>query len=751
MHLCNLQHTTNRKIKLYFFLLIIFSAFSLPVTAQQTAKTSDNGIGYLEYLPNNYNSNNNLYPAIIFLHGSGERGDGSPSALEKVKRNGPPKYIENGETMCFNNNGVQECFIVLSPQTSRWAWVGYEMIPFVQYALEKYRIDPDRVYLTGLSMGGEGTWKVAYSEENSTNYFAALAPIAGRGNYNDACTIADHELSVWAFHGDKDTAMSLFAGQSPINGMNNCGADPAPIFTVYEGVNHAGTWQRAYRTDNSLHSPNLYEWFLSQTKPNSNANNNNEPTAPTNLTSNSSTSNSIKLKWTDNSNNEDNFLIERSLSSNSNFGFIHNTNNNITNFEDTGLEPNTQYYYRIRAKNQSGYSSYSNILSVKTEVEIPNGSQNTKIVDNKHSSVTKVGQWSVSTAGGNSKYETDYLHDENYQKTGKKITFDVELAPGRYEVFAWWYAYENRASNTPFEIVSDKGTSIIYKNQRQDNARWVSLGTYDFTTNAVVNISNQNTNGFVVVDALKFEYRSASEPLPTNEIVLDNQDNQVQPYGNWETSSHGGDNKYEEDYFHDGNAQKGDKSVHFSASVASGDYEVFARWYAFSNRATNTPFEIVTSNGTETIYQNQQLHNAEWVSLGKYNFEDVAEVIIKNDNTDGYVVADAVKLVSLNNNMNSSSQQATQAESLDPITLDEVVVFPNPIHSSFSVKSPFKDLKPFHLKMRNNAGELEWEQTIEGIGEIKIDINRADISAGIKYLSIEVEGYPVKIVRIMLL
>ncbi len=741
---------TNSKLCIFFSLLLLITFYYSPLKAQQEAKLSDNGVGYLEYLPSNYSSNNKLYPAIIFFHGSGERGDGSPSSLEAVKRNGPPKHIENGETMCFDNNGVEECFIVLSPQTNRWSFVGYEMIPFVQYALGQYRIDPDRVYLTGLSMGGEGTWKVAYSPENTSNYFAAIAPIAGRGSYQDACIIADHELPVWAFHGENDGAISLNAGRTPINGMNQCNPDPAPIFTVYEGVGHAGTWQRAYKTDNSLHSPNIYEWFLMHSK--TGTTNSSEPAPPSNLSSNFKNSNKIELRWSDNSNNETNFLIERSFNSNSNFSVIKSTSNNTTQFEDTELVPNTQYYYRIRAKNNEGYSSYSNKLSIKTDDQLPNEPQGTIIVDNRNSSVTKIGDWSTSTAGGDNKYETDYLHDGNYVKGSKKITFNVNLSPGTYEVFAWWYAYSNRATNTPFEITSRNGTTTIYKNQRYQNAKWVSLGTYEFSTSAIVNISNNNTNGFVVVDAIKFEPMSSGSTQPNLEVILDNKDYEVNANGDWVASTHGGNSKYEEDYFHDGNEKKGEKSVVFSADVNPGSYEVFARWYAFNNRATNTPFEIKKAGGSETIYKNQQLNNAEWVSLGTYDFNNLAEVIVKNENTDGYVVADAIKLVSSTSSATQKSADLTNlTDGIKETNLDDVAVFPNPAQNMFKINSPFDEIKTFKLTMRNKSGMVQWEQTEKGKDQLRFDIDRSSIDAGIKYLSIEVEGHPIKILQILLL
>ncbi|MBL3658199.1 PKD domain-containing protein [Fulvivirga sediminis] len=231
-----------------------------------TPRRMPGGLGYLEYLPPNYDQNNNLYPLMIFLHGHGERGDGSPGQLERIKRNGTPSLINNGEEICFEVNGITECFIVLCPQTSRHGWQGFETIPFVDWAIDNYRVDPDRVYLTGLSMGGQGAWQVSYSEENHPNRFAAIAPAPGRGGYQETSYLAEIHLPVWGFHGEADNQMPLHQGRTPINGMIRFNANPEPIFTVYPGVGHAGCWNRAYRSDNALHTPNLYQWLLLQSR-----------------------------------------------------------------------------------------------------------------------------------------------------------------------------------------------------------------------------------------------------------------------------------------------------------------------------------------------------------------------------------------------------------------------------------------------------------------------------------------------------
>lgn len=249
-------------------LTLVMHAIAMSTNGQdpQKAKMTPSGTGYLEYLPADYNNSTEKYPTIIFLHGSGERGTGTASDLAKVKANGPPKHIKNGHKMCFTVNGKTECFIVLSPQTGKWSWK-YDVVPFVKYALATYRIDPTRVYLTGLSMGGEGTWFGASLEDNIPNLFAAIAPMCGRGAVTDGKNVAAKQIPVWGFHGDADTAIPLEAGERPINAMKSVNANPAPLFTIYAGGSHSTAWDRGYRTDHSYHTPNVYEWFLTHRLP----------------------------------------------------------------------------------------------------------------------------------------------------------------------------------------------------------------------------------------------------------------------------------------------------------------------------------------------------------------------------------------------------------------------------------------------------------------------------------------------------
>lgn len=243
--------------------------------AQQTAKSFNYGdymkLGYLEYLPPGYDTTTHTYPVLIFLHGGGEGGDGSPEQLEKVKSWGPPRHIAAGHDMCFTVDGKAECFIVISPQinTTIYNWTIFVplVIDHVLNGPEAYRVDPDRIYLTGLSRGGHGVYSFASSQLNEPNKLAAIAPIAAWSEADyDGCIISKRRIPVWAFHGEKDTVIPYVQGTTAFNEIKNC-ANPEPeaelIFTTYEDRYH-DSWIPAYDPWHVYHNPNLYEWLLLQ-------------------------------------------------------------------------------------------------------------------------------------------------------------------------------------------------------------------------------------------------------------------------------------------------------------------------------------------------------------------------------------------------------------------------------------------------------------------------------------------------------
>ncbi|ELR73352.1 PKD domain containing protein [Fulvivirga imtechensis AK7] len=226
---------------------------------------------------------------MIFLHGAGEKGDGSPAALEKLKNHGPTKEIKNGHNMCFTVNGVQECFIVVAPQLpgDKPSW-GVAFIDEVfKHALNNYRVDVNKIHLTGLSLGSNGVYKYAYMAVNEPNKLASISPIAAWGDKSKGCIISERKIPVWAFHGDQDKTVGYASGLAMFNSIKDC-TSPEPtaelIFTTYEGVAH-NSWNRAYNTGHTYHDPNLYEWMLSKTlsgNPTANAGPDQAITLPTN-------------------------------------------------------------------------------------------------------------------------------------------------------------------------------------------------------------------------------------------------------------------------------------------------------------------------------------------------------------------------------------------------------------------------------------------------------------------------------------
>ena len=142
-----------------FFSLLSFTGFSQLVAKGLTA-ANGTFIGFYQFTPYDYNPNQTpKYPLMIFLHGIGERGNGTTN-LPAVLGNGTPKNINEGHTMRFFWNGKWETFIVLIPQlsTSYGWWQNFYVDEMIKYAKANLNIDPNRITLTGLSLGGGGVW-----------------------------------------------------------------------------------------------------------------------------------------------------------------------------------------------------------------------------------------------------------------------------------------------------------------------------------------------------------------------------------------------------------------------------------------------------------------------------------------------------------------------------------------------------------------------------------------------------------------
>lgn len=246
---------------------------SAGVYSQQIARsvTAPSGlfIGFYEYKPVNYNADpSKKYPLIIFLHGIGERGNGT-TELSRVLTNAIPKYINAGHDMTFTSlSGTEETFLVLSPQlsASTGSWQNVYVDEMLKYAKSNLRIDTNRIYLTGLSLGGGGTWKYATGSLANARQFAAIFAVCGTAEFSNMCgTIAAANLPVWATHAADDGTVLPSATHNAINLINSCNPLVKPIKSIYPNGNH-WIWDRSYDTTNNFHNPNVFEWFLGHAK-----------------------------------------------------------------------------------------------------------------------------------------------------------------------------------------------------------------------------------------------------------------------------------------------------------------------------------------------------------------------------------------------------------------------------------------------------------------------------------------------------
>jgi DNA-binding beta-propeller fold protein YncE len=205
-------------------------------------------LNYLLFMPRETTAvAGGTFPLIVSLHGIGERG----SDLWKVKGEGLPKILDGNNTFPF---------IVVSPQcpsTTEWYYNdGVQLLVnrLIDSAIVRYPVDTNRIYLTGLSMGGIGTLDLAIRYPRR---FAALLPIAFRIEPGwDLCVIKD--IPLWAFHGAKDNIIPLANAQSVITVLTACPGDP--LFTIYPDLYH-DAWTTTYN------NPAVYDWLLTKTKP----------------------------------------------------------------------------------------------------------------------------------------------------------------------------------------------------------------------------------------------------------------------------------------------------------------------------------------------------------------------------------------------------------------------------------------------------------------------------------------------------
>ena len=198
-------------------------------------------LDYLLSVPRGYDPKGEPVPLVLFLHGAGERGDD----VTRVTRHGPPKLIGQGEHIPA---------IVVSPQCPTGSWWNDHLdalSALLDHIIARYNVDRSRVYLTGLSMGGYGSWALAAREPER---FAAVVPICGGGSFLYARSLST--LPIWAFHGDADSVVPLSESQQMVDAIELRGGERVKL-TVYPGVGH-DSWSQTY--DNA----EVWRWLFEQ-------------------------------------------------------------------------------------------------------------------------------------------------------------------------------------------------------------------------------------------------------------------------------------------------------------------------------------------------------------------------------------------------------------------------------------------------------------------------------------------------------
>ena len=246
-------------------------------------------LGYYEYLPPTYGDGDRS-PLLVFLHGLGENGDGTTPALSGLPATGIPELIASGawpadrpfvvlapqhpgptadelaqdETygMCFQRPLPGDCALPIQtgldhPEGDSLCHRPAAVHDFIAYALAAYRVDPSRVYLTGLSCGGYAAFE--YLAAYGASQIAALLPIAGygRGAWDQAgCELG--AVPIWAFHGDVDEDISPAGSIEPLTNLDDCPTAMEHKLTIYPGVGH-DSWTQTY----DLSAGNdVFSWLL---------------------------------------------------------------------------------------------------------------------------------------------------------------------------------------------------------------------------------------------------------------------------------------------------------------------------------------------------------------------------------------------------------------------------------------------------------------------------------------------------------
>jgi dienelactone hydrolase len=351
--------------------IISFFLFTASLSAQvhnprYNVSIAPNTNGFYEYLPQGYDpAGSQTYPVIIHIHGNGDRGNGSQADLPKLLKVGITAKIDSGYfPNSFTVNGQVHRFIVISPQFVDWpTWQQMESV--YNYVVANYKVNTNRVYMTGLSMGGAMTWEFAGSSLANAKKLAAIVPICGASwpEVSRARVIADANLPVWATHNTGDPYVPVSYTNDYVAAINqNPAPNPPAKKTIFNIISH-DAWTQTYDPAFKENGLNVYEWMLQFQR-------GTPSPLPVKLTQYKALKSGAQviISWTTDSElNNDHFTVERSANGRdfSSIAVIRGANRAqaYTHTDDHPLP--TDNFYRLSQTDIDGKVTYFEILKVR--------------------------------------------------------------------------------------------------------------------------------------------------------------------------------------------------------------------------------------------------------------------------------------------------------------------------------------------------------------------------------------------------
>ncbi|HTR30938.1 MAG TPA: hypothetical protein VMH27_16825 [Puia sp.] len=265
-----------RKFYLNLVVLLPFVLELAPLTSSgqylyiRSVSIVYNSKAYWEYLPLGYNARDTItkYPLMVYIHGAGDYGNGTPTDMKLVLRSGPVREMSLGQFPdSFNVGGKSYRFIVITPQFVVQPTVS-DIDSVIDFCVTTYKVDFSRIYLTGLSMGGGMTWEYAGTKAAFANRLAAILPICGyalpdslRGR-----VIAASNLPVWTTHNNLDPVAPVQWSIMQVQWINDAPSpNPLAMLTILDSANH-DAWTKTYNPSFTVNNMNVYQWMLSHSR-----------------------------------------------------------------------------------------------------------------------------------------------------------------------------------------------------------------------------------------------------------------------------------------------------------------------------------------------------------------------------------------------------------------------------------------------------------------------------------------------------